>query len=273
MSANSSLTSPRPIDVMGLPICPLDIPGLVDLLVDRACNGTRTTGCYANAHTVNLACGNPRFARVLSKCDVLIGDGASVLWASGATGRTLPARLTAMDYFFPLAARCAEAGISMYFLGAADDVAQQAAERVHAAEPRLKIVGACNGHFDLNRSWKVIDRINHAAPNILLVGMSSPRQELWIERYASELHVPVLWCVGALFDYLAGRERRAPAWMCRHHCEWMYRLAMDPLGKWRRYLVGNPLFLWNYLRWRSGMMRPAGLDAPQPTPPMPGGVG
>jgi N-acetylglucosaminyldiphosphoundecaprenol N-acetyl-beta-D-mannosaminyltransferase len=107
----------------------------------------------------------------------------------------------------------------------------------------------------LAKSAEVVETINAAKPDILAVGMASPRQEFWLADHGAKLDVPVRWCVGALFDYLAGTERRAPAWLCRVGGEWMYRLAMDPLGKWRRYLLGNPRFVWNTLRWRTRRRR------------------
>jgi len=251
---------------MGLPIRPLNIPELVEGLVERARRGERTTGCYANAHTVNLACRSRRFRSVLTGCDALIADGTPVVWASRwgrgrGVGGELPCRLTAMDYFPHLAARCAAEGLSLYFLGAAEGVAERAAAKVRQGLPAIRIVGASHGHFDLGRSWKIIDRINAARPDVLLLGMSSPRQELWLEKHAEELRVPVRWCVGALFDYLSGKEPRAPEWMRRVHCEWLFRLAVDPQGKWKRYLLGNPLFVWNFLRWRRRAQRRSGATA------------
>ena len=84
--------------------------------------------------------------------------------------------------------------------------------------------------------------------------MSSPWQEFWLAEHGGELAVPVRWCVGGLLEYVAGREPRAPAWLCRMGGEWLFRFMVDPAGKWRRYLIGNPLFVWNTLRW--AMRRP-----------------
>jgi N-acetylglucosaminyldiphosphoundecaprenol N-acetyl-beta-D-mannosaminyltransferase len=89
----------------------------------------------------------------------------------------------------------------------------------------------------------VLEHIAEQQPDILLVGMGTPRQELWVERNFDRIDTPVVWTVGALFDYLSGRTPRAPHWMADHGFEWIFRLALEPRRMWRRYLLGNPAFL------------------------------
>ena len=248
---------PQAVDVLGLPIRPLKTDGLIELLVQRARAGLRTTACYANAHTVNLACRHAHVRAMLSSCEVLYADGASVVWASRWSGRLLPERMTAADYFPKFARRCAEEKLSLYLLGGEESVASQAAAKLRELVPGLSIVGVHHGYFGPDESAGIVEEINAARPDVLAVGLSSPRQEQWLADHGKDLRVSVRWCVGALFDYLAGRERRAPAWLCRIGGEWLFRLLVDPVGKWRRYLIGNPLFVWNALRWR---MRLRGVD-------------
>ncbi len=266
MSAQPEPIEPRrAVDVMGLPIRPLRTDGLIDLLVDCARRGIRTTACYANAHTVNLAASDASFGELLRSADVLYADGASVVWASRWSERPLPERMTAADYFPRFAERCAAEGLSLFLLGGRPGVADRAAEalrrHVESATPgdressALRIAGACDGYFDEARSADVIERIRASGADVLVVGLSSPRQERWLAEHSDAIDVPVRWCVGGLFDYLAGRERRAPAWLRRMGGEWLFRLCVDPVGKWRRYLLGNPLFVWRAL-WR-GLPRPA----------------
>lgn len=243
---------PRPVEVLGLPIRPLRTDGLIDALVERAAAGLRTTACYANAHTVNLACRDERFRETIAGSDLLYADGASVVWASRWAESRLPERMTSADYFPRFARQCAERGLSIYLLGGREGVAQKAAVKLREQIPNLKIAGTHHGHFPDSESAKIVGEINASAADIVAVGLSSPRQEYWLAEHGETLKAPVRWCVGALFDYLAGVERRAPAWMCRHGGEWLFRLLVDPVGKWRRYLVGNPLFVWNTLCWRPG---------------------
>jgi N-acetylglucosaminyldiphosphoundecaprenol N-acetyl-beta-D-mannosaminyltransferase len=252
-----SIELPQAVDVMGLPIRPLRTAGLIDLLVDCARRGVRTTACYANAHTVNLASSDPSFGELMRSADLLYADGASVVWASRWSERPLPERMTAADYFPRFAKRCAAEDLSLFLLGGRPGVAERAAEALRASVestmpgtvPGLRIVGVCDGYFDEARSEEVIDRIRASGADVLVAGLSSPRQERWLADHSDAIDAPVRWCVGGLFDYLAGRERRAPAWLCRWGGEWVFRLCVNPAGKWRRYLVGNPLFVWRALRW------------------------
>jgi len=254
-TSRNLLEPPPAVEVLGLPIRPLRVRGLIDLLARRARAGLRTTACYANAHTVNLACRDAAFRTLLRRSDVLYADGASVVWASRWATRRLPERMTAADYFGDFAARCAEDGLSLFLLGGRPGVAEKAAGRLQAATRGLRIVGTQHGYFSPAESDRIVEAINAASPDVLAVGLSSPRQERWLADYGGSLRVPVRWCVGALFDYWAGVEQRGPAWLCRMGGEWLFRLWADPAGKWRRYLIGNPLFVLNTIRWCLGMHR------------------
>ncbi len=245
---------PEPIDVLGLPIRPLKTDGLIEVLAQRAKAGLRTSACYANAHTVNLARSNEAFRTALGNCDLLYADGASVVWASRWSSRPLPERMTSADYFPRFAKRCADEGVSLFLLGGKPGIAAKAADQLTNDCPTLKITGTHHGYFKPEESAKVVEMINTANPDVLAIGLSSPRQELWLAENANTLKVPVRWCVGALLDYLAGAERRAPQWLCRLGCEWVFRLLVDPVGKWQRYLVGNPTFVWRTICW--GLKKP-----------------
>lgn len=242
--------APRTADLAGLPIRTIDMNGLVRELVSRAKDAVRTTACYANAHTVNLACRVSRYHRTLAGCDMLFADGISVVWAARCLGPGLPERMTAMDYFPRLSERCAAESVSMYLLGGMPGIAEKASDHLRARFSGLRIVGAHHGHFEDAASPAVIETINAAGPDILVAGLGSPRQEYWLTEHAAALAPPVRLCVGALFDYFAGVERRGPAWICDAGLEWLFRLCEDPAGKWRRYLLGNPLFVWNVLSWK-----------------------
>src|SRR5215203_4231418 len=119
--------------------------------------------------------------------------------------------------------------------------------------PRLDIRGTHHGYFELGspHSERVLEDIAEKQPDILLVGMGTPLQERWVEHYADRLEVPVVWTVGALFDYLSHRVPRAPHWLADHGLEWVFRLALEPRRMWRRYLLGNPAFLTRVWRERN----------------------
>jgi len=245
----ASIAIPPSVDILGFPICVLDTDQLVETVVARSVAGERTTLCYVNAHVINLARSDGRLAGALRAADVCFADGVSVVWASRWAAMRLPERMTANDYFPRFMSRCAEEGLRLFLLGGRSGVAEEAAAAMRVAEPTLRIAGTHHGHFDSANDADVIARINASGADILLAGLSTPRQETFLADHRDRLNVTTRWCVGAMLDYWAGLEAPAPAWAGRWSAEWLYRLAVDPVGKWRRYLLGNPRFIWNTLCW------------------------
>ncbi len=139
----------------------------------------------------------------------------------------------------------------MFFLGAREGVAGEAARKLEAAVPGLK-VHSHHGHFDKNdaSSREVIEMVNRSGASVLLVGFGMPLQEIWITRHRAELKPLIVFSVGALFDYAAGNVVRGPRWLTQHGFEWMTRLVIEPRRLWRRYLLGLPEFGLLVLRQR-----------------------
>jgi N-acetylglucosaminyldiphosphoundecaprenol N-acetyl-beta-D-mannosaminyltransferase len=200
---------------------------------------------YVNAHVLNQSRASVELRSALETSDLVYCDGYGVRLAAKALGVEIPHRMTGADWVWGLAALCEGNGQSVYLLGSEPGVAQEAARRLHRWFPRLRIVGAHHGYFELDspHDQRVIEDINERQPDILLVGMGTPKQELWVERRWQQLDVDVLWTVGALFDYVSGRVPRAPAWLADNGLEWIFRLAIEPQRMWRRYLLGNPVFI------------------------------
>jgi N-acetylglucosaminyldiphosphoundecaprenol N-acetyl-beta-D-mannosaminyltransferase len=124
-------------------------------------------------------------------------------------------------------------------------VTAETARRLNRWYPRLEISGTHHGFFDIGSAHddRVVEDINAHRPDIVLVGMGTPKQEQWVQRNAGRLETDVLWTVGALFDYVSGRVPRAPGWLADNGLEWIFRLAIEPQRMWRRYLLGNPVFI------------------------------
>ena len=200
---------------------------------------------YANAHVLNRALGDPELREALEQADLVTCDGVGVQLAARALDRPVPDRMTAADWIWGLAATCAQAGHAVFLLGSAPGVAQRAAQALEAACPGLRVAGHHHGFFALGspEEDRVVEAINAARPGIVLVGMGTPKQELWIRRTAHRLDADVLWSVGALFDVVSGAVPRAPGVLTDHGLEWIFRLAIEPGRMWRRYLLGNPAFV------------------------------
>jgi N-acetylglucosaminyldiphosphoundecaprenol N-acetyl-beta-D-mannosaminyltransferase len=211
---------------------------IVDLEVRRV--------SYVNAHVLNQSASNPALGRALLASDLVYCDGYGVRLAARAIGLEVPHRMTGADWIWSVAALCQERGRSLYLLGSRPGTAADAGAALLRAYPRLRLRGTHHGYFEIgsHQSERVLEHIAECAPDILLVGMGTPLQELWVDREADRIEAGTIWTVGALFDYLAGRTPRAPHWVADHGFEWVFRLAVEPRRMWRRYLLGNPAFLY-----------------------------
>jgi N-acetylglucosaminyldiphosphoundecaprenol N-acetyl-beta-D-mannosaminyltransferase len=200
---------------------------------------------YVNAHVVNQSRTTPGLAEALRRADLVYCDGYGVRLAARALGLSVPHRMTGADWIWDLAALCEQAEQPIYLLGSEPPIAREAAAHLRHLYPRLQVTGAHHGYFELGspHNERVIEHINSHAPAIVLVGMGTPKQELWVDHYADRLGGAVVWTVGALFDYVSGHMPRAPRWLADNGFEWIFRLAVEPQRMWRRYLLGNPMFL------------------------------
>jgi len=200
---------------------------------------------YVNAHVVNQSRVTPGLGTALRRADLVYCDGYGVRLAARVLKMPVPHRMTGADWIWGLATLCELSGQPIYLLGSEPPIAREAAARLRRWYPRLDVVGAHHGFFDLDspHNERVIEDINAHGPRIVLVGMGTPKQELWVDRYADRLDGAVVWTVGALFDYVSGHVPRAPRWLADNGLEWIFRLAIEPTRMWRRYLIGNPIFL------------------------------
>ena len=200
---------------------------------------------YVNAHVLNRSCEMQELRQALQRADLVYCDGYGVRVAARALDVDVPHRMTGADWVWGLAALCEASGRSLYLLGSEPGVAAQAARRLRRWYPRLRIAGTHHGYFRPGspHEQRVLEAINDAQPDIVLAGMGTPKQELWVDRHAGQVHAHVLWTVGALFDYVSGRVPRAPRWLADNGLEWIFRLGVEPRRMWRRYLLGNPVFL------------------------------
>ena len=203
-----------------------------------------TSSIYiVNAHTLNLACESYPYRKVLNSGDVVFADGTGARWAARLRGTRLKANLVGTDLVPKLFQTTAGRGYRYFLLGADASTIQRAAAACQKMFPGWGLAGFHHGYVqDEADATKVIGEINATRADVLLVGMGNPLQEQWIHRHRGSLQVPVSIGVGGLFDHWAGNLKRAPAWIRRHGLEWTQLLLQQP-HKWRRYLLGNPKFL------------------------------
>lgn len=235
----------------------LDRPGLLGEVERRIATAQPTTVAYLNVHVVNTAARDEALTAFLRSVDLCYADGAGIVLGARILGHRLPERMTGADWIWDLAS-AAEGRWRIAWIGGEPGVAEQAAEELRRAHPGLKLFAEHGFHDD---SRALCARVNAFRPDIVLVGMGTPVQERWVQTWRGHLDAPVVWCLGATADFVSGKVDRGPAWL-HDNQEWLARLLTEPGRLWKRYLLGNPLFLARVLRQR---LRGARRSSDRPT--------
>lgn len=240
------------VEILGVRVDPVRWVELRERVVKAAQSPGSLTVMYANIHVINTANGAPALRDALRSADIVYCDGEGVRIAARIQARRLPERMTGADFVFDLARRLAEVRGRVFWLGGAPGTAATAMLRLTQRYPGFTVVGTHHGFFAKHgvENSHVIDAINSARPDILFVGMGTPVQEEWVARHRSELRVPAVWCIGATADFVAGAQPRGPALLTQNGFEWLARLWSDPRRLFRRYVIGNPLFMARVVRAR-----------------------
>ena len=204
-----------------------------------------------NAHSYNTAQKDKLFADALKNGDVLIPDGMSIVkafkwrhWENGPKERVAGADLFSFEM-----KTLNERGGSCFFLGSSERVLGLIKERAAIDYPNIKIITYSPPYkpeFTDEENRLMIEAVNSANPDLLWIGMTAPKQEKWAYSHWQELDIHChCGTIGAVFDFYAGTAKRAPIWWQDKGLEWLYRLLKEPRRMWRRYIIGNTLFLWN----------------------------
>lgn len=212
---------------------------------------TSTKVYFVNTFYMNLAWEDEPYRQAVVRGDHVFGDGTGIRMASRLVRRPVVDNVNGTDMIFPLCALCQRRAFKMYLLGCAPGVAEGMKDWIESEYPGTQVVGFHHGYFDRQtENEAIVQAINESGAEVLLVGFSAPLQELWIDKNAAKLRCPVMMGVGGLFDVYAGDKPRPSLLLRKLGLEWFGRLMHEPRRLWRRYLVGNPLFLWRVFLWR-----------------------
>jgi len=229
--------------------------------------GRRPVGyvCATGVHGVSEAQRSPAVRQALHDAWLNVPDGMPLVWLGRAHGHREVTRVYGPDLMLAVCDAGRAAGLSHYFLGGGPGVAEALRDCLGARFAGLRVVGTFTPPFrPLSAEELAALRADVAAkrPDVLWVGLSTPKQELFMAEQWRQLDTAVMIGVGAAFDFLSGRVPQAPRWMQRSGLEWLFRLAVEPRRLWRRYLVNNPLFVARVLLQAAGLRR-------HPLPPAP----
>jgi len=235
------------VDVLGLAMDNVSFEEAVDRIVGFIENREPVFIVTPNVDHTNHHRRHEKYRRLLKDAALVVADGVPLLWAARLFGHRLKGRVNGTDLFVRVAEVCAERGYGMFLLGAMPRASRYCAVRLIDSNPRLRIVGRyCPPYgfeHDPEETRKILRMVREARPDILFVGLPGPKAEFWIYDHYREAGVPVSINVGASFDFVSGGVRRAPLIMQKLGLEWLYRLITQPKKLWKRYLLGNSVFL------------------------------
>jgi len=232
-------------DVLGVEISAVNIPMAVrqiDTWIHRReCNYV----CITGVHGVMESQRDAHLKRIHNAAGMVTPDGMPMVWINRLAGNSHVSRVYGPDLMAEVCAQSVAKGQRHFLYGGGDGVAELLAEKLRERFPGIQIVGTCTPPFrplTEEEDRAVIQQINHSGADIVWVGLSTPKQELWMAKHLGRLHPPVMIGVGAAFDFHAGLKSQAPRWIQKIGMEWFFRLVTEPKRLWRRYLTNNPLF-------------------------------
>ncbi len=239
---------PSKVSILGVQVHRVTMADALALIEEFISSREKSQVCVPNVYTTVLMQKDEEFKRIHNHCSLAIPDGLPLVWVSRLIGQPIPERVAGPDLFEKFSEIAAQKGYRCFFLGASPDTLEKMSEKLRARFPGLNIVGTYSpplmDEFSEEENQKIIGMVNEAKPEVLWVGLSAPKQEKWIGKNLNLLDVHVTIGVGAAFDFVAGKVRRAPRWMQKIGLEWLFRLCQEPRRLWKRYFIGNAIFIW-----------------------------
>lgn len=236
-------------NIFSVPVAVLPTASALAVIEAALAAGYRLDVVFCNAHTLNLAASDAAYRIILQRC-LCLNDGIGVDLASRLLyGASFPDNLNGTDFTPALLDHIARP-LRIYLLGARPDVVARVADAFAARWPRHTVTGCHSGYFAAAESDSVASAVRAAQPDLVLIAMGNPRQEQWAHIFTDFDGVTL--SVGAWFDFFVGEVPRAPKLFRQLRIEWLFRLGLEPGRMWRRYLIGNAVFLARVLRQRLG---------------------
>jgi N-acetylglucosaminyldiphosphoundecaprenol N-acetyl-beta-D-mannosaminyltransferase len=233
------------VDLLGIRVTAQRYAEAIDSLLAAARDRRPFRAHFATVHSLVEATGSEPLETVFGSADMVAADGVPLVWLSRRRGAPWAERVCGPDVMLTLCDRGRDLGLQHYFVGGRPGIPEAMAERLIGLFPGLAVVGTVSPPFrsmDGAEDAALVDTINAAAPDVVWIGLGSPKQEFWAADHAGRLTASLILPVGAAFDFHGGRLRRAPRWMQRAGLEWLFRLASEPRRLVRRYVTTNARF-------------------------------
>ena len=247
--------APR-VNVLGVGISAINLEATVTEIEGWIRDSERQYVNVCNVHTVMECQRDVRLRSIVNGSGLAVPDGMPLVWLDRVHGHRHAGRVYGPDLMLALCARSEHTGHRHFFYGGAPGVAEQLIGNLRRRFPALRVAGVYSPPFrpaDTPESPDVLDAIDASSPDIVWVGLGTPKQDYWVARHRPRLRAPALIAVGAAFDFHAGLLRQAPRWVQRSGFEWLFRLSQEPRRLAYRYLAYNPLFVWRVFEQLAGI--------------------
>lgn len=205
-------------------------------------SGRTVMHTVVNAGKIVLMQSDSLLAKSVKEADIINADGMAVVWASRILGRPVPERVAGVDLMQELVDLSGKKGYKVFFLGGKEEVVKKVVDIYSAKYGAGIIAGYANGYYRDEDERGIVEKIKNSGANILFVAISSPKKEVFLNKYKDQLKVNFIMGVGGSFDVVAGYIKRAPKWMQDIGLEWFFRFIQEPSRMWKRYLIGNMKF-------------------------------
>jgi N-acetylglucosaminyldiphosphoundecaprenol N-acetyl-beta-D-mannosaminyltransferase len=237
---------PRRCNVLGVGISAVNQSSALEMISNWVGTRQRQYVCITGVHGVMESQRDPALKTIHNRAGLVTPDGMPMVWANWFAGNTSVRRVYGPELMLNVCAAGVECGWRHYLYGGGPGVAETLSEALTRRFPGLVIAGMNTPPFRplaAAEDAQVVEQINATRPDIVWVGLSTPKQEYWMSAHLGRLEAPVMVGVGAAFDFNAGLKKQAPRWMRNYGFEWAFRLCTEPRRLWKRYLINNPLFL------------------------------
>lgn len=252
------MDNPHRVNILGVGISAINMGMALELLDDWIAHQESRYICITPVHSVMDCQRDPELRRIQNASGMTTPDGMPLVWLSRLCGYDYVDRVYGPDLILASCERSVEKGYRHFFYGGAEGVPEQLAANLQGRFPGLQVAGDYSPPFrplTAGEDEEIMQMINQSTPDIVWVGLGSPKQERWIASHVDRLTAPVLIGVGAAFDFHTGRKPQAPHWMQRSGLEWLFRLLTEPRRLWKRYLINNPLFVMLILAQSLGLRK------------------
>lgn len=246
VSLSGGDASSERFDVLGVRVNAVDQAAAASVIESWIASRRGGYVCVTGVHGVMESHDDPGLKRIHNEAGLVVPDGVPLVWIGRLLGHGGVSRVYGPDLMLEVCHRSPEKGYRHYLYGGAPGVADKLADRLTQRYPGLNIVGRhCPPFRELTEEEdrEIVQQINDARPDIVWVGLSTPKQERWMAAHAGRLEAPALLGVGAAFDFNAGLKKQAPSWIQNIGMEWFFRMVTEPRRLARRYLRNNPRFV------------------------------